>query len=78
MPHGIRKKDNRTITISLPKSLVVDIDELAQADGRSRSNWIVRQLEDLVRRKSVGQKISHVTRAASNIIVAAFTLAIAA
>jgi hypothetical protein len=45
---GIRAKENRTITISLPKTLVEDIDRLAKADDRSRSKWIVRELQKAV------------------------------
>jgi metal-responsive CopG/Arc/MetJ family transcriptional regulator len=78
MPHGVQRKENRTITISIPRSLVADIDALAQADGRTRSNWVVRQLEELVRRKRGGSKITHMARAASNIILATFALSIAA
>ena len=59
MPKGIRGKDNRTITVSLPKSLVAEIDQLARAERRSRSNWIVTQLEDMIKRKAAGTKIAH-------------------
>ena len=59
MPKGIRAKNNRTITISLPKSLVAEIDKLARAERRSRSNWIVHELEEMIKRKAAGTKIAH-------------------
>jgi hypothetical protein len=58
MPKGVRAKENRTITVSLPKTLVAEIDQLARAERRSRSNWIVIRLEDLVKKRSAGDKIA--------------------
>jgi metal-responsive CopG/Arc/MetJ family transcriptional regulator len=57
MPKGVRRKENRTITISLPKSLVADIDALARTERRSRSNWIVIRLEKLVKEKTKLKKV---------------------
>jgi metal-responsive CopG/Arc/MetJ family transcriptional regulator len=37
-----------TITISLPKDLYDYVCAQAQAEDRSRSNWIVRRLRELV------------------------------
>jgi len=48
MSHGVRAQENRTITVSIPKSLVKDIDQFAKADDRSRSKWIVRELQQAV------------------------------
>jgi hypothetical protein len=39
-----RADDSTQISISLPKSLLKQIDALAKEDGRTRSNWIARQL----------------------------------
>ena len=36
------------MTISLPESLLKKIDKTAAADGRTRSNWVVKALEELV------------------------------
>ncbi len=36
------------MTISLPESLLRKIDAKAASDGRTRSNWVVKSLEDLV------------------------------
>jgi hypothetical protein len=76
MPTGIRSKENCAITISLPKSLVAQIDELARADRRNRSNWIVVQLEDLIKKRIGKSKIANLPRAATNIITASFCSAI--
>ena len=51
MPKGIRAKDQRTVTFTVDKSLVEDIDALAAAERRSRSNWLVKELETLVSQK---------------------------
>jgi hypothetical protein len=40
-----RASEQVQISISMPKSLLAQVDNLASADGRSRSNWIVRKLE---------------------------------
>jgi hypothetical protein len=65
MPKGIRSKDQRTITISCRKSLVAEIDELAAAENRSRSNWVVRELQKLVDALKPG-KIAILPRAAEH------------
>jgi hypothetical protein len=52
-----RADDQVQISISLPKSLLAQVNSLATADGRSRSNWIVRQLQatvdDELRQKNI-------------------------
>jgi predicted transcriptional regulator len=62
MPKGIRAKANRTITVSIPRSLVDEIDAFAAEEKRTRSNWIVKELEIIVRRKTA--KISALPLAA--------------
>ena len=49
MPTGKQASTERTITISIGKELVIHIDHLAKKDNRSRSNWIVRELEAAVK-----------------------------
>lgn len=39
-----RAKDQTQISISLGKDLLEQIDECAEADARTRSNWIVQKL----------------------------------
>ncbi len=51
MARGLRAKDQRTVTFTVHKSLVEDIDVLAAAEHRSRSNWLVKELETLVAQK---------------------------
>jgi len=51
MPRGVRAKDQRTVTFTVHRSLVEDIDALAAAEHRSRSNWLVKELETLVAQK---------------------------
>lgn len=51
MPRGTRSKDQRTITVSVPKWLVAEIDKLSESENRSRSNWIVTELEKFVNQK---------------------------
>ena len=34
------------MTVSLPASLLQKIDAKAEQDGRTRSNWVVKSLED--------------------------------
>lgn len=51
MPKGVRATDQRTITVSVPKSLVQEIDDFAAAEHRSRSNWIVKELAALLEKK---------------------------
>jgi 16S rRNA C1402 (ribose-2'-O) methylase RsmI len=46
-----RAKGETQITISLPKWLKDAITELAAADDRSRSKWIVRELTRLIEEK---------------------------
>ena len=36
------------ISLSIPKELLAEVDALADGDGRSRSNWVVRELEKAV------------------------------
>lgn len=46
-----KKESNMTqISISLPKELVEQIDKMAEADNRNRSNFIAHTLENLVKR----------------------------
>ena len=45
-----RSEDQTAISISLPKGLKDAIDEAAKADRRKRSNWIVAQLEEILRK----------------------------
>ena len=53
-----RAGDQTSMTVSLPKQLKGEICELAKLDGRSRSNWLVRQLGKIVDRKLREKKIS--------------------
>lgn len=48
MPRGKRSQDQTQISLSLPKALLDEIDELAGADNRSRSNWIVTVIKKAV------------------------------
>jgi hypothetical protein len=52
MARGDRSPTQRSISFSCPKSLVAQIDALAQAEKRTRSNWIVKELESLVAKGS--------------------------
>lgn len=63
MPKGVRSSDQRTITVSIPRSLVAQIDQFAEGEKRSRSNWIVKELEELMRQRSA-EKITILPRAA--------------
>lgn len=51
-----RADDQRTVTISIKRKLVARIDALAVADKRSRSNWIVSELERAVDEKERQKK----------------------
>jgi metal-responsive CopG/Arc/MetJ family transcriptional regulator len=44
----VRSAGNSRMTISLPESLLRKIDAKAASDGRTRSNWVVKSLEELV------------------------------
>jgi PAS domain S-box-containing protein len=46
-----RAEGETQITISLPKWLKDELSELAAADDRSRSKWIVRELAQLIQEK---------------------------
>jgi hypothetical protein len=46
-----RSDDQRTVTISIEKKLVGKIDQLCARERRSRSNWIVKELERIVGEK---------------------------
>ena len=52
MPKGVLRPENRTITITAPKALVAQIDQLAAATNRNRSNWIVTELQALVEERT--------------------------
>jgi hypothetical protein len=45
MPRGKRAPGQTQISISMPKSIVDEIDALAAEDRRTRSNWIVSVIE---------------------------------
>ena len=49
MPRGQRSPGFTQISISIPKTLLEDIDAEAQLDNRSRSNWIVTELTAAVK-----------------------------
>jgi metal-responsive CopG/Arc/MetJ family transcriptional regulator len=51
MPRGERAPDQRSVSFSCSKKLVSEIDDLAAVEKRSRSNWIVKELEELVRQR---------------------------
>lgn len=46
-----RAESQTTMTISLPMTLLNEIDDLADADERSRSQWVVRELRKIVATK---------------------------
>lgn len=46
-----RAPDQTQITVSLPKSLLDEINAFAKADNRPRSNWIVTELARIVAQK---------------------------
>lgn len=56
MPRGKRSPDFTQISISLPKTMLEAINQEAEIDNRSRSNWIVTELAAAVslRRKKRG------------------------
>lgn len=54
MATGKRSPDQRSVSFSCAKTLVAQIDELASREKRTRSNWIVKQLEQLVAERKVG------------------------
>lgn len=47
-PQPQRAEDQTQISITLPKTLLAQVNAAAAADKRSRSNWIVVQLEKAV------------------------------
>lgn len=51
MPRGERAPDQTQITVSLPKTLLAEIDEMRTEDNRSRSNFIVTELQRIVAQK---------------------------
>jgi len=53
-----RAEDKRTITISIEKEDVEEIDILAKQENRTRSNWIVTELKKAVAEKMGRKKIS--------------------
>ena len=53
-----RADDQRTITVSVSKKLVAEIDELAKSENRSRSNWIKTELMERVAEKLARKKIA--------------------
>lgn len=64
MPRGQRSPDFTQISISMPKSLLTEIDEEAAADNRSRSNWIVTELRAAVQeRRAAGARPSSDSKA---------------
>jgi len=58
MPKGVRSPDQRTVTFTAKKELISDIDSLAKADKRSRSNWLVKELTALVAQKRLEKNIT--------------------
>lgn len=52
-----RAEDKRTITISIEKEVVDQIDILSESENRTRSNWIVTELKKLVAQKMAGKKL---------------------
>jgi metal-responsive CopG/Arc/MetJ family transcriptional regulator len=43
-----RADGETTMTVSLPQTLLNDIDDFADADERSRSKWVVRELRKII------------------------------
>jgi 16S rRNA C1402 (ribose-2'-O) methylase RsmI len=60
-----RAEGETQITISLPKWLKDELSELATADDRSRSKWIVRELTKLIEQKRAA-KITVLPKAAED------------
>jgi|GEM_PF-3613598 hypothetical protein len=54
--HGKRAEGSTAVTISLPKKLLAEVDEAAAEDRRTRSNWIVVQLEEAVRLRKLKKR----------------------
>ena len=46
-----RSADKTTMTVSLPKSLLDRIDRLRKTENRTRSNWVVTELDSLTAAK---------------------------
>jgi hypothetical protein len=53
-----RAEDQTQISISLPKWLLDEVNRLAKADRRKRSNWIVRQLEQRIAELEARDKVT--------------------
>lgn len=48
MPQGQISTDNTRISIVIPKSLKLEADKIANADGRSLAGWIRKLILDAV------------------------------
>ena len=47
-----RSKDNTTITLSISKALLKELNEAAELEGRNRSNFVVFHLAQIMKNKS--------------------------
>jgi predicted transcriptional regulator len=54
--HGKRREGQTTLSISLPEWLKKELAELAQADDRTTSNYLVQRLTELVRRSKAAKE----------------------
>ena len=52
---GTKKQGMTQISISLPQSLVAQIDEMAKSDNRNRSNFIANTLQNLTKTYEEGK-----------------------
>lgn len=57
MPRGKRSKDQTQVSISLPRALLEQINELAAGENRPRSNWIVTVLMRHVEQRRAQKKL---------------------
>jgi len=58
MARGERGKGQKGISISLSEELLAEVNELAKADHRTRSNWIRHILTEAVNRRLAEKKIT--------------------
>lgn len=56
---GRRAKDKTTLTISLPKELKKTLEEAAENDDRTLSNYLVHELTKMLKGVNVEQTTTH-------------------
>lgn len=58
MARGERSEDQTSISLSISKALLAEVNKLAAEDGRPRSNWISRELQKIVEAKKAERDTS--------------------